>query len=184
MVSVLAVTGLFHRPVPSNLPQGSKKNRFMYVPETYDSPMPFDCAPSQDVSMWNRLFFLGYVTINHLKTLGHESCSVLGKNQALFWLKALYQGNEVSWQWFPFIPVSPTHKWVGPLLTLDIDNWAVEATRRHDVCLKLLFFHVESLLHSWRRSLTLRLVSIDIVMTMYLSSQFNTNSELHLKIAQ
>lgn len=58
LVPILAITRLFHRHVPKQPSVRKQKNRFMYVPETYDSPVPFDSAPSQDVSMWNRLFFL------------------------------------------------------------------------------------------------------------------------------
>lgn len=80
VVPILAITRLFHRHVPKQPSVRKQKNRFMYVPETYDSPVPFDSAPSQDVSMWNRLFFC-YVIINHLKRQWHESCSVLVKTR-------------------------------------------------------------------------------------------------------
>lgn len=57
-VPTLAIIRAFHRPVPKQPSVRKQKNRFMYVPETYDSPTLFDSAPSQDVSMWNRLFFV------------------------------------------------------------------------------------------------------------------------------
>lgn len=81
---ILAITRLFHHHAPKQPSVRKQKNRFMYVPETHDSPAPFDSAPSQDVSMWNRLGFFCYVIIKRLKRQWHESCSVLGETRPCF----------------------------------------------------------------------------------------------------